>query len=93
MKVQLCETVTVDVETMVDVSIDDVLSEFSRRIETAEINKDLPQKSVFLPLLDFATRMMARIPQAGIDKCSNAQRAEVTKRLRDEIERWKEVQS
>ena len=38
MKVQICETVTTDIETEVDVNIDDILNEFSRRIETAEMN-------------------------------------------------------
>ena len=88
MKVQICETITTDVETEVDVNINDILNEFSRRIETAEMNSELPCKSVFLPLVDFATRLMARIPADGIAKCKDIARVEVAKRLRDEAERW-----
>lgn len=88
MKVQICETVSVDVETTVNVDINDVLMEFSRRIESAEMNGDLPYRSTFLPLVDFATQMMAKIPEQGISKCTNEQRAIVAKRLYEEGTRW-----
>ena len=88
MKVQICETVSVDVETTVNVDINDVLMEFSRRIESAEINGDLPYRSTFLPLVDFATNLMAKIPDKGIGKCTNSQRAEVARRLYEEAARW-----
>lgn len=88
MRVQLCETVSVDVETTVDVDVNEVLMEFSRRFEEAELNKDLPMKFAYLPLLDFATKLMAKIPQAAISHCSDAARAEMVKRLDAESERW-----
>lgn len=88
MKVQICETVSVDVETTVNVDINDVLMEFSRRIESAAMNGDLPYKSAFLPLVDFATKLMAKIPDGGISKCTNSQRVEVAKRLYEEGTRW-----
>jgi hypothetical protein len=88
MKVQVCETVSVDLETTVEVSVDDVLMEFSRKIESAEINGDLPVRSVFLPLVDFATRLLAKIPSKGIGKCRDDQRACVVERLQAEAERW-----
>jgi hypothetical protein len=91
MRVQICETVSVDVETMVDISIDDVLNEFSRRIESAEMNKDLPVRSAFLPLVDFATNMMAKIPDRGIAKCKDSQRMEVVRRLQMELDRWNAI--
>ena len=91
MKVQMCETVTVDVETMVNVDINDILMEFSRQMASAEINGDLPIKSVFLPLVDFATRLMERIPDAGISKCLDSQRATVVARLLAEAERWNTI--
>ena len=92
MKVQLCETVSVDVETTVDVDVNEVLMEFSRRLETCEMNEDLPPyKSLSLPLVDFATNMMARIPAAAIGKYKDSQRAEVVRRLAAELERWNAV--
>lgn len=91
MKVQMCETVSVDVETEVEVDTNDILMEFSRKIESAEINGDLPYRSVFLPLVDFATKLMARIPPKAIGRCSDSQRAEVVRRLQFEAERWNEI--
>lgn len=91
MKVQLCETVSVDVETMVEVDVDAVLMEFSRRIESAEMNGDLPYRSAFLPLVDFATKLLAKIPSKGIARCADSQRAEVVKRLTEEAERWNAI--
>ena len=91
MKVQICETVSVDVETTVDVNVDDLLMEFSRKIESAEMNGDMPYKSVFLPLVDFATKLLAKIPSKGISKCADNQRAEVVKRLMAEAERWNDI--
>ena len=89
MKVQLCETVSVDVETEVDVSINDILMEFSRRLETCKLNNELPPyKSLMLPLIDFATQMMAEIPVAAIEQCKESQRVEVRRRLAAELNRW-----
>ena len=91
MKVQLCETVSVDVETEVEVNENDILCEFARKIESAEINDDLPYRSVFLPLVDYATKLLAKIPSGGIGRCSDHQRAEVVKRLQEEADRWNEI--
>jgi len=88
MKVLLCETVSVDVETNVDVDVNDVLMEFSRRFEEAELNGELPMKYAFLPLLDFATKLLARIPPKAIGRCRDDARAEMVKRLDAESERW-----
>jgi hypothetical protein len=89
MKVQICETVSVDVETTVDVDLNEVLMEFSRRMETCEMNEELPPyKSLALPLVDFATNMIARIPSVAIAKYKDSQRAEVVRRLVAELERW-----
>lgn len=88
MKVQICETVSVDVETTVNVDVNDVLMEFSRRIESAAMNGDMPYKSAFLPLVDFATKLLNHIPLNGIGKCSESQRSEVVLRLREEADRW-----
>jgi hypothetical protein len=87
----MCETVSVDVETEIDVDINDILMEFSRKIESAEINGDLPYRAVFLPLVDFATKLLARIPSKGIGRCADSQRAEVVKRLQAEADRWNEI--
>ncbi len=92
MKVQLCETVTVDVETMVDVDVNEVLCEFARQLESCEMNEELPPyKKLMLPLVDFSTKLMARIPRAAIVKCRDDQRAEIVKRLQAEIDRWNEI--
>lgn len=91
MKVQICETVSVDIETTVDVDTNDVLTEFYRRIEEAEVRGDAACKSAFLPLVDFATKLLARIPKKCINKCADSQRAEVVKRLQEEAERWNEI--
>lgn len=91
MKVQMCETVSVDVETTVDVDVNDVLMEFSRRMESAEMNGDLPLRSVFLPLVDFATNLMGKIPERGIATCKDSQREEVIRRLQTELDRWNAV--
>ena len=89
---QICETVSVDVETQVDVSIDDVLMEFSRRLETAEMNQELPIRTVFLSLVDFTTKLMAKIPQKGIESCPTPQREAVVDRLKKELQRWEIAQ-
>jgi hypothetical protein len=91
MKVQVSETVSVDIETEVEVDVGEVLMEFSRKIESAEMNGDLPYRSVFLPLVDFATKLMAKIPAKGISKCTDSQRAEVVLRLQAEADRWNEI--
>lgn len=91
MKIDISETVSVEVETTVDVDINEVLIEFSRRLDFAERTGDLPCMSAFLPLLDFATKLMARIPAKGIGKCTDSQRAEVVKRLQAEVERWNAI--
>lgn len=89
-KVQICETVSVDVETSVDVSVDDILSEFSRQLESCDLNHELPPyRRIMLPLLDFTTKLLARIPVAAIEKCTEAQRVEVLNRLEKEWSRWR----
>lgn len=92
MKVRLCESVTVDVETDVDVDVNEVLSEFGRRLDESELNQDLPPyRALMLPLVDFATKLMAKIPNAAITKCRDDQRAEVVRRLQSELDRWNEI--
>lgn len=92
MKVQLCETVSVDVETMVEVGVDEVLMEFSRQLESCEINSELPPyKSLMLPLVDFATKLMAKIPSNAIGRCRDDERAEVVRRLQAEADRWNAI--
>lgn len=84
MKVRMCETV--DVEAIVEVSPEAILSEFSARFE--EAGDDYPMRSAFLPLVDFATKLLSRIPAKAIGMCSDSQRAEVVSRLQAEVERW-----
>lgn len=92
MKVQLCETVTVDVETYVDVDVNAVLMEWSRQLQSFEMNDDLPPyKTLMLPMVDFATKLMNRIPHDAIGKCTDAQRAEVVRRLQFELHRWNSI--
>lgn len=81
----------VDVEAEVDVSIDDVLEEFGRRFQDAEDAGECPHRSVYLPLVDLATRLLARVPSKAIVACQDSQRAEVVKRLTAEAERWNEI--
>lgn len=89
MKVRMCETV--DVEATVEVSTEEILMEFSQRFEDAMANSSCPVKFAFLPLVDFATKLLARIPPAAIGKCKDSQREEVVKRLRAEADRWNEI--
>jgi len=89
MKVRMCETV--DVEAEVEVSPNAILDEFRLRIEDAMADSSCPVKSVFLPLVDFATKLLSRIPAEAIGKCKDSQRAEVVSRLRAEAERWNEI--
>ena len=91
MKVQICETVSVDVETTVDLDVNAVLQEFSRRFETAKMNNELPMKWAYLPMLDFATQLLAEIPTSAIGHCTDAQRAEMVKRLTAEADRWNAI--
>lgn len=91
MQVTVCETVSVDIETTVEVNLDDILKEFSRRMETAELTGVVPLKSVFLPLVDFSTRLLACISSKGISSCLDSQRAEVVKRLQTEADRWNAI--
>jgi hypothetical protein len=92
MRVKTYVTIHEDIDVEVDVDINEVLSEFSRRLEERELNEELPPyKSLALPLVDFATNMMARIPSAAIAKYKDSQRAEVARRLAAEFERWNGV--
>jgi len=83
MRVTMCQTV--------DVSINDVLAEFGERMEEAEQSGEVPIGRVYLPLVDFATRLLARIPSKAMVACKDSQRAEVVKRLKAEAERWNEI--
>ncbi len=89
MKVRMCETV--DVEAEVEVSPNAILDEFRLRIEDAMADSSCPVNSVFLPLVDFATKLLSRISPEAIGKCKDSQREEVVKRLRDEADRWNEI--
>ena len=89
MKVRMCETV--DVEAEVEVSPEAILNEFAARIEDATGESKPPINSVFLPLVDFATKLLARIPAEAIGKCKDSQRAEVVSRLQAEAERWNAI--
>ena len=89
MKVTMCQNV--DIEAEVEVSVNDVLAEFGKRFEEAQQIGDLPVRSAYLPLVDFATRLMAQIPQQAISRCLDSQRAEVVQRLKAESERWNEI--
>jgi len=89
MKVRMCETV--DVEAEVEISPEAILNEFSLRFEDAMADSSLPVKSAFLPLVDFATKLLARIPAKAIGKCKDSQREEIVKRLRAEADRWNEI--
>jgi len=91
MKVLMSEQVTVDVESLVDVDVNHVLMEFSRQIDAAHFNDELPVKSCFLPLLDFATKLLAQVPSKAIGKCSDDQRAEMVRRLKVEASRWNRI--
>ena len=92
MKVRLCETVTVNVETDLDVDCHEVLSEFGRRLKQCELNDELPPYGLLmLSLVDFATKLMANIPSKAITECRDDQRAEVVKRLQAELDRWNEI--
>ena len=86
MKVRMFETVNVDTE--VDVSAVDVLNEFAARFEDAANDGSCPVKFAYIPLVDFATKLLAQIPDLAIAKCTNQQRATVSDRLRSESERW-----
>lgn len=87
MKVRMCETV--DVEAEVEVSPEAILQEFAARFEDA--GDDYPVKSAYLPLVDFATKLLERIPSKAIGKCKDSQRAEVVARLQAEAERWNAI--
>ena len=91
MRVRLCETVSAVIETTVDVDVNEVLEEFSRRFEEAELNHDLPMNFAYLPMLDFATKLLAKIPTAAIGHCSDGARAEMVKRLTAEADRWNSI--
>jgi hypothetical protein len=90
MKVSLCEEVMVTVETKVDVDLNAVLIEFSSLFEDAEAgdHANVPVRSVYLPLLDFATKLMARVPNEAIALCRDDQRKEMVTRLQTELQRW-----
>jgi hypothetical protein len=77
---------TVDVEAEVDVTVTEVLIEFGKMLE--EVGSDLPVRRTFLPLVDFAMRLLAQIPIAAIAQCKGSQRAEIVHRLQAEAERW-----
>ena len=86
MNVRICETV--DVEAEVEISPQAILNEFAMRFENAD---ELPARSTYLPLVDFATKLLARIPQKAIGTCKDSQRAEVVARLQAEAERWNAI--
>lgn len=89
MKVRMCETL--DVEAEVEVSPNAILDEFRLRIEDAMADSSCPVTSVFLPLVDYATKLLSRIPPEAIRKCKDSQRAEVVARLQAEADRWNAI--
>lgn len=89
MRVKTYVTVNEDIDVEVDVDVNEILMEFSRRMEQCELNSQLPPyKYLSLPLVDFATRLMSSIPAKAISGYKDSQRAEVAKRLATELERW-----
>lgn len=89
MQVRICEMV--DVEATVTISAEAILDEFRARFDEAEEAGECPVKFAFLPLVDFATKLLARIPSKAMIACKDSQRAEVVKRLQAEADRWNEI--
>jgi len=93
-KIKFSEVVNVEVGGEVDVDCNDVLCEFSDKLKALEAANELPDYNqlilplVILPLVDFATKLMARIPKQAIARCSDEQRREGALRLKTELERW-----
>jgi len=88
-KIKFSEVVNVEVDGEVDVDCNGVLCEFSDKLKALEAANELPNYNrLILPLVDFATKLMARIPKQAIARCSDEQRREVALRLKTELERW-----
>jgi hypothetical protein len=88
MRVQVCETVNVDIETFVEVDANSVLCEYSRQIEECELNNKPPSSRMWLAMLDFCTKMMAKVPDYAVKNVKPESRAEMIKRLRMELNKW-----
>lgn len=88
MKVQICKSVTTDIETEVDVSINDILNEFSRRMAIEEMNDDRWNQDIYLQLVCFAVALMEMIPEAGIAKFHDLLRGRLANQLNEQAERW-----
>ena len=82
MKVSICEDVTV--ETEVDVSVDDLLSECWKQIEEAKEG----ERRTILSVVDSATKILAAVPDSVLQLSPPEARTAVVLRLRKEIERW-----
>lgn len=86
MKVTTCENI--DVEVSVDVSYGDVISEFHAEIRLAQEAGEVRVRSVVLPAIDSATRLLAAIPDASIAQLLPEHLAEIIKRLKTELARY-----
>jgi hypothetical protein len=84
MKVQVCKSV--DVEAYVDVEIEDVLNEGFARFN----EEGLTLKGV-LPIIDSATRLLAKVTDGMIAGFSEQARGEILKRLTAEVARYQET--
>jgi 23S rRNA U2552 (ribose-2'-O)-methylase RlmE/FtsJ len=88
MRVQVCETVNVDIETFVEVNVNSVLCEYARQIEECELNSEPPSFRMWLAMLDFCTKMLAKVPDCAVSKVKPESRAEMVKRLQAELDKW-----
>lgn len=79
---------TVDVETRVDVSLDDLLLEMSRRVRDAERDKAWRTLG---STLDSTTKILAAIPDEMIADAPETVSCEMAKRLQAELARWTDL--
>ena len=75
---------TVEVECECDVEIDDMLSEFSQRVE--ESTADYWRR--MLPAVDRMTRIMERIGDETIAAVKSEHKAIIKQRLTEQAARW-----
>jgi hypothetical protein len=87
MKVSVCETV--DIETEVDVSLTEVLSECARRAEESHVN----HKHRLLGAIDWMTSILAEIPDDVVAALSDSQRSIISQRLTIQAKRYDEAVS
>jgi hypothetical protein len=87
MKINICKTVDLDFDA--EITVEDVLDDFSNMISDFEhgVQHDVDAR-LLIPTLDYMTRMLARIPDSTIAMIPQHAVNVIAQRLSAEALRW-----